>query len=40
MPGMRERIITEMAAIYKGNLFFGEDLMVIPIKGPGPSKLL
>ena len=40
LPGMRERIITEMAAIYKGNLFFGEDLMAIPINGPGPSKLL
>ena len=29
-PGMRERVIREMAEIYKGNLFFGEDLMEIP----------
>ena len=39
VPGVRERLIREMADIYGGNLFFGEDLMVIPVGGPQPSKL-
>jgi len=29
-PGMRERVIAEMSGVYKGNIFFGEDLMEIP----------
>ena len=36
MPGVRERIINEMAGIYDGNLYFGEDLMEIPLSGPVP----
>lgn len=32
-PGVRERIIGEMAAAYHGNLIWGEDLMVIPFAG-------
>jgi hypothetical protein len=28
-----------MAEIYRGNLFFGEDLMEIPVGAPGPRKL-
>ena len=38
-PGMRERVIREMAEIYKGNLYFGEDLMEIPIDGPRAVRL-
>ena len=32
--GVRERMMREMAEIYSGNLFMGEDLMVIPVAGP------
>jgi ribonuclease Z len=39
VPGVRERLIREMTAIFKGNLFFGEDLMEIPVGAPGPRKL-
>ena len=39
VPGIRERLIREMAAVYEGNLFFGEDLMEIPAGGPAPAKL-
>jgi len=39
VPGVRERLIREMAAIYPGNLFFGEDLMEIPVTGPQADKL-
>jgi ribonuclease BN (tRNA processing enzyme) len=39
-PGVRERIVNEMAAIYKGHLIFGEDCLEIPIKGPHASKLM
>jgi ribonuclease BN (tRNA processing enzyme) len=38
-PGLRERVIHEMSQIYKGNIFFGEDLMEIPVEGPRPVKL-
>ena len=39
-PGVRERVLREMAEIYKGNLVFGEDRMEIPVKGPEAVKLL
>jgi len=39
VPGVRERLIAEMSAIYAGNLFFGEDLMQIPVGPPAPAKL-
>ena len=39
VPGVKERLIREMSAIYAGNLFFGEDLMQIPVQGPAPAKL-
>ncbi|MGQ0651668.1 MAG: MBL fold metallo-hydrolase [Betaproteobacteria bacterium] len=39
VPGVRERLIREMSAIYAGNLFFGEDLMQIPVHGPRAAKL-
>jgi ribonuclease BN (tRNA processing enzyme) len=32
-PGLRERVISEMAQIFKGIIIFGEDGMAIPIKG-------
>jgi ribonuclease BN (tRNA processing enzyme) len=39
VPGVRERIVRDMAAIYPGDLFFGEDLMQIPVRPPQPAKL-
>jgi ribonuclease Z len=39
VPGVRERLIREMSEIFKGNLFFGEDLMEIPVGAPGARKL-
>jgi ribonuclease BN (tRNA processing enzyme) len=38
-PGMRERVIREVGEIYKGNVYFGEDLMEIPFGSPAPAKL-
>ena len=38
-PGVRERVIREMAEICTGNLFFGADPMEIPLAGPEPAKL-
>ena len=39
VPGVRERLIREMSALYAGNLFFGEDLMEIPVAAPAPARL-
>ena len=39
VPGVRERIVREMAEIFAGNLYFGEDLMLIPTGDPTPAKL-
>ena len=39
VPGVKERLIREMSQVYGGNLFFGEDLMKIPVRGPAPAKL-
>jgi len=39
-PGVRERVIAEMSRVYSGNLFFGEDLMEIPIGAPAPDRLM
>jgi ribonuclease BN (tRNA processing enzyme) len=33
-PGMREKVLREIGAIYKGNIYYGEDLMEIPIGDP------
>lgn len=38
-PGVRERILRDMSEQYSGNLFFGEDLMRIPLGDPSPRKL-
>ena len=40
VPGVRERLINEMAAVYSGNIIWGEDLMEIPVDDPRPAKLL
>jgi ribonuclease BN (tRNA processing enzyme) len=39
VPGVKERLIKEMSAIYAGNLFFGEDLMEIPVRAPAARRL-
>jgi hypothetical protein len=39
-PGVRERVLREMGAVFKGNLVFGEDLMEIPVRGPAAAKLM
>jgi ribonuclease BN (tRNA processing enzyme) len=39
-PGVRERVIAEMSTVFKGNLFFGEDLMEIPLASPALEKLM
>jgi ribonuclease Z len=39
-PGIRERVIADMSRVYKGNLFFGEDLMEIPVGAPVAAKLM
>lgn len=39
-PGVRERVISEMARVYHGNIFFGEDLMEIPVRAPALDKLM
>jgi ribonuclease Z len=39
-PGVRERLVREMADVYKGNIIFGEDLMDVPVKGPQAAKLM
>jgi ribonuclease BN (tRNA processing enzyme) len=39
VPGVKERLIKEMSTIYGGNLFFGEDLMEIPVRAPAARKL-
>jgi ribonuclease BN (tRNA processing enzyme) len=38
-PGMRERVLREVGEIYKGDVYFGEDLMEIPFTSPEASKL-
>lgn len=39
-PGVRERVVSEMAAIYKGHIIFGEDCAEIPVRGPAAAKLM
>lgn len=39
-PGVRERIVREMAEVYKGNLILGEDRMQVPLRGPTAAKLM
>lgn len=30
-PGVKERMVAEMAQIYKGSIIVGEDLMTVPL---------
>ena len=39
-PGVRERVLAEMASVYKGNLIFGEDGMEVPVDVPRAAKLM
>ena len=39
-PGVRERLVRDMAEIYTGNIIFGEDLMEVPLLGPRAAKLM
>ena len=38
-PGIRERVLREVCEIFKGDVFFGEDLMEIPFTSPAAAKL-
>ena len=38
LPGVRERVIKEVSGVFDGNLFWGEDLMEIPARGPMERK--
>ncbi len=38
VPGIREKVIREVAEVFKGNIFWEEDLMEIPVKDPKPMK--
>jgi ribonuclease BN (tRNA processing enzyme) len=38
-PGVRERVLNEMAAVFTGTLIWGEDLMEIPLQGTAPAKM-
>ena len=38
VPGVREKMISEVSQIFKGSVFWGEDLMEIPIGNPKPLK--
>jgi ribonuclease BN (tRNA processing enzyme) len=39
-PGARERVIGDIARVFGGNLFFGEDGMEIPILPPVLDRLM
>jgi ribonuclease Z len=38
VPGIREKVIREVGELFKGNVFWGEDLMEIPVSDPLPVK--
>jgi ribonuclease BN (tRNA processing enzyme) len=38
-PGLREQVVREIASVFHGHIFFGEDLMEIPVDGPSVAKL-
>ncbi len=37
-PGVRERLIAEMAGVYGGNIVWGEDLMRVPVEPPAAQR--
>jgi len=38
-PGVRERVIREVGETFKGNIYFGEDLLEVPFSPPVAAKL-
>ena len=38
-PGLRERVLREVFEIYKGDVYFGEDLTEVPFDPPSPARL-
>jgi ribonuclease BN (tRNA processing enzyme) len=38
VPGIREKVIAEVAGVFEGNIFWGEDLLEIPVSDPTPEK--
>jgi ribonuclease BN (tRNA processing enzyme) len=38
-PGVRERVIADIARVYPGNIIFGEDLLEVPVASPAPAAL-
>jgi ribonuclease Z len=38
-PGIRERAISEMAEVFRGDILFGNDLLEVPMAGAAPGKL-
>jgi ribonuclease Z len=38
-PGIRERVTSEMAEVFKGHILFGNDLLEVPMAGAAPGKL-
>jgi len=38
-PGMREQVLREVFEIYKGHVYFGEDLTEVPFDPPAPARL-
>jgi ribonuclease Z len=38
-PGIRERVTSEMAKVFKGDILFGNDLLEVPMAGAAPGKL-
>jgi ribonuclease BN (tRNA processing enzyme) len=38
-PGVRERVIAEMHAVFDGAIIWGEDLLTVPLAGPRPAAM-
>jgi ribonuclease BN (tRNA processing enzyme) len=39
VPGIKEKLVSEIMEVFKGNVIWGEDLMEIPLAPPQPRKL-
>lgn len=39
-PGLRERVVAEMAEVFRGAILFGEDLMGVPVSPPDLAQLM
>jgi ribonuclease BN (tRNA processing enzyme) len=40
IPGIRERIVSNMGTVFPGSIIFGEDLMVLSLKPPSVQPLV